>query len=78
MPITHKIYDSFDDGRGSKLEGKGKFSLTYQKCRIKFDISISQIGISGNLLTIIEYFLAIIYQREVLNGKASGWTFLHF
>ena len=74
LPITHKIYESFDDGRGSKLEGKGKFSLTYQKCWTKFDISLSQIGILGNLLTIIEYFLAIID----LNGKASRWTFLHF
>ena len=74
LSITHEIYKSFNDG----WEVKGVFfdiSKAFDKVWHQGVLfKLKQSGISGNLLKIMEDFLANLYQRVVLNGQAPKRT----
>ena len=74
LSITHEIYKSFDDGwevRGVFLDISKAFDKVWHQGVL---FKLKQSGISGNLLKIMEDFLANRYQRVVLNGQAPKWT----
>ena len=68
LSITHEIYKSFDDGwevRGVFLDISKAFDKVWHQGVL---FKLKQNGISGNLLKLMEDFLANRYQRVVLNG----------
>ena len=73
LSITHEIYESFD----VELEVRGVFlhiSKAFDKGRDDGIIYIlTQNGISGNLLNLLEDFLKERKQPIVLNGQISLW-----
>ena len=73
LSITHKIYNSFDEG----LEVKSVFldiSKAFDKvCHKGLLFKLSQNGISGNLLDLLSSFLSDRKQRVLLNGQTSEW-----
>ena len=73
LSITHEIYKSFDVG----LEVRSAF-LDISKAfhKVSHDgiiYKLTQNGISGNLLNLLEDFLKERKQRVVLNGQLSTW-----
>ena len=74
LSITHEIYKSFDDGwevKGVFLDISKAFDKVWDQ---GVSFKLKQNGISGNLLKIMEDFLANRYQRVVLNGQVSKWA----
>ena len=73
LSITHEIYESFDVG----LEARSVFldiSKAFHKVWHDGIIyKLTQDGISGNLLNILEDFLKERKQRVVLNAQVSTW-----
>ena len=71
LSITHKIYNSFDEG----LEVKSVFldiSKAFDKvCHKGLLFKLSQNGISGNLLDLLSSFVSDRKQRFLLNGRVS-------
>ena len=66
LSITHKIYNSFDEG----LEVRSVFFLI--KCGTKvFFLKLSQNSIFGNLLDLLSSFLRNRKQRVLFNGQTS-------
>ena len=71
--ITHEIFQSFDEGfevRSVFLDISKAFDKVWHKGLI---FTLSQNGISGNLLDILSDFLSDRKQRVVLNGQKSTW-----
>ena len=71
--ITHEIYESFDVGlevRSYFLDISKAFDKTWHD---GFIYKLTQDGISGNLLNLLEDFIKERKQRVVLNGQASIW-----
>ena len=74
LPITHDIYQSFDNGfqvRGVFLDISKAFNKVWHKGHI---YKLKQNGIVGNLLKTLADFLKDRKQRVVLNGKNSTWV----
>ena len=74
LSITHKIYQSFDDGfdvRSVFLDISKAFDKAWNDGII---FKLKQNGISGNLLNLLSNFLRNRKQRVVLNGQASPWV----
>ena len=71
LSITHEIHESFD----VELEVRGVFlDITKAFDKVWHDgiiYKLTQIGISGNLLNLLEDFLKERKQRVVLNGQVS-------
>ena len=73
LSITHEIYKSFDVGlevRSAFLEISKAFHKVWHDGII---YKLTQNGISGNLLNLLEDFLKERKQRVVLNGQLSTW-----
>ena len=73
LAITHKIYESFDDGfkvRGIFLDTSEAFYKVWHKGLI---FKLKQNSTSGNLLNLLCDFLRKRKQRVLLNGKVSDW-----
>ena len=74
LSITHKVYESFNVG----LEVRSVFldiSKIFEKVwHDGIVYKLTQNGISGNLLNLLEDFLKERKQRAVLNGQVSTWT----
>ena len=76
MEITHNIFSSFD--RNPTLETRAVF-LDISKA---FDevwhkgllFKLESVGISGDLLNIMESFLSERFQRVLLNGQSYRWA----
>ena len=75
VAITHNIFTAFD--ANPSLEVRGIFldlSKAFDKVSHEGLIyNLKNIGINGNLLSLIESFLHNMYQRVVLNGQSSKW-----
>ena len=73
LSITHEIYESFD----VELEVRSVFreiSKAFDKvCHDGIIYKLTQNGISGNVLNLLEDFLKERKQRVVLNGQVSAW-----
>ena len=72
LSITHEIHKSFDVG----LEVRSVFldiSKASDKVWHGIIYKLTQNGISGNLLNLLEDFLKERKQRVVLNGQVSTW-----
>ena len=72
IPITHEIYESFDDGfevRGVFLDISKVFDKVWHEGLL---LKLSLNGISGNLLKLLRDFLYCRKQRVVLNGQDSS------
>ena len=73
VAITHNIFTAFD--ANPSLEVRGIFldlSKAFDKVSHEGLIyNLKNIGINGNLLSLIESFLHNMYQRVVLNGQSS-------
>ena len=77
LSITHEIYKSFDDGwevRGVFLDISKAFDKVWHQGVL---FKLKQNGISGNLLKLMEDFLANRYQSVVLNGQVPKWAAVH-
>ena len=73
LSITHEIYESFDVGlevRSVFLDISKAFDKVWHDGII---YKLTQNGISGNLLNLLEDFLKERKQRVVLNGQVSTW-----
>ena len=73
LSITHEIYKSFDVGlevRSVFLDISKAFDKVWHDGII---YKLTQNGISGNLLNLLEDFLKERKQRVVLNGQVSTW-----
>ena len=73
LSITHEIYKSFDVGlevRSAFLDISKAFHKVWHDGII---YKLTQNGISGNLLNLLEDFLKERKQRVVLNGQLSTW-----
>ena len=73
LSITHEIYKSFDVGlevRSVFLDISKAFDKVWHDGII---YKLTQNGISGNLLNLLEDFLKERKQRIVLNGEVSTW-----
>ena len=75
ISITHEIYASFDanpslEGRGIFLDILKAFDRVWHEGLI---YKIKYMGVKGDLLALIEYFLFKRQQRVVLNGQESEW-----
>ena len=71
--ITHEIYESFDlelEVRSIFLDVSKAFDKVWHDGII---YKLTQNGISGNLLNLLENFLKERKQRLVLNGQVSPW-----
>ena len=76
ITITHEIFEAFDCN--PSLEVSSIFldiSKAFDKVRHEGLIyKIKSMGISGELLNLLENYLSDRYQRVVLNGQTSSWT----
>ena len=73
LSITHEIYESSDAGREVRsvfLDISKAFNKVWHDGII---YKLTQNGISGNLLNVLEDFLKERKQRVVLNGQFSAW-----
>ena len=73
LSITHEIYKSFDVGlevRSAFLDISKAFHKVWHDGII---YKLTQNGISGNLLNLLDDFLKERKQRVVLNGQLSTW-----
>ena len=73
LSITHEIYESFDVGlevRSVFLDISKAFDKVWHDGII---YKLTQNGISGNLLNLLEDFLKERKQRVVFNGRVSTW-----
>ena len=73
LSITHEIYKSFDVGlevRSAFLDISKAFHKVWHDGII---YKLTQNGISGNLLNLLEDFLKERKQHVVLNGQVSTW-----
>ena len=71
LSITHEIYKSFDDAwevRSVFLDISKAFDKVWHEALL---LKLKLNGISGNLLKIMEDFLANRYQRVALNVQVS-------
>ena len=74
LSIAHEILSAFDDGhevRGVFLDISRAFDRVGHECLL---FKLQQYGISGELITLIKYFLSCRKQRVVLNGQYSSWA----
>ena len=76
LAITHKIFKAFDCN--PPLEVRSVF-LGISKALDKvwhegLIYKLKSMGISGELLNLLENYLSGRYQRVVLNGQTSSWT----
>ena len=74
LSTAHEILSAFDDGhevRGVFLDISKAFDRVWHE-RLLF--KFKQYGISGELITLIKYFLSCRKQRVVLNGQHSSWA----
>ena len=77
LSITHEIYKSFDVGlkaRSVFLDISKAFDKVWHDGII---YKLTQNGISGNLLNLLEDFLKERKQRVVLNGQVSTWKYIN-
>ena len=73
IAISHKIFTAFDANPSLEIPGiyldlSKAFDRVWHKGLIH---KLKNIGIYGNLLSLIESFLHSRYQRVVLNGQSS-------
>ena len=76
LAITHEIFEAFDcnpslEVRSVFLDISKAFDNVWHKGLI---YKIKSMGISGELLNLLENYLSGRYQRVVLNGQTSSWT----
>ena len=76
LEITHNIFSSFDcnptlETRAVFLEISKAFNKVWHEGLV---FKLKSMGISGNLLTLMESFLSERYQRVLLNGQSSEWA----
>ena len=76
LAITHKIFEAFDcnpslEVRSVFLDISKAFDNVWHEGLI---YKIRSMGISGDLLNLLENYLSDRYQRVVLNGQTSSWT----
>ena len=74
--ITHEIFEAFDcnpslEVRSVFLDISKAFDKVWHEGLI---YKIKSMGISGELLNLLENYLSDRYQRVVLNGQTSSWT----
>ena len=76
LAITHEIFEAFDcnpalEVRSVFLDIAKAFDNVWHEGLI---YKIKSMGISGELLNLLENYLSDRYQRVVLNGQISSWT----
>ena len=76
ITITHEIFEAFDcnpslEVRSVFLDISKAFDKVWHETLI---YKIKSMGISGELLNLLENYLSDKYQRVVLNGQTSSWT----
>ena len=76
IEITHNIFSSFDcnptlETRAVFLDISKAFDKVWHRGLIH---KLESIGISGNLLNLMESFLSERYQRVLNNGQSSEWA----
>ena len=74
LSITHKILSAFDNGhevRGVFLDISKAFDRVWHEGLL---FKLQQNGKSGQLITLIKYFVSCRKQRVVLNGPHLSWT----
>ena len=76
IAITHEIFEAFDcnpslEVRSVFLDISKAFDKVWHEGLI---YKIKSMGISGELLNLLENYLSDRYQRVVLNGQTSSWT----
>ena len=74
LSITHKILSAFDNGhevRGVFLDISKAFDRVWHEGLL---FKLQQNGKSGELITLIKYFVSCRKQRVVLNGPHVSWT----
>ena len=76
LAITHEIFEAFDcnpslEVRSVFLDISKAFDNVWHEGLI---YKIKSMGISGELLNLLENYLSDRYQRVVLNGQTSSWT----
>ena len=72
LSIAHEILSVFDDGhevRGVSRDISKAFDRVWREGLL---FKLRQNGISGELITLIKYFLSCRKQRVVLNGQHSS------
>ena len=76
IAITNEIFEAFDcnpslEVRSVFLDISKAFDKVWHEALI---YKIKSMGISGELLNLLENYLSDRYQRVVLNGQTSSWT----
>ena len=76
LEITHNIFSSFDcnptlETRAVFLDISKSFDKVWHEGLI---FKLQSMGISGNLLNLMNSFLSERYQRVLLNGQSSEWA----
>ena len=76
LSIVHDIYANFDQSpnlevRANFLDISKAFDKVWHEGLI---FKLQNIGISGNLLSLLKSFLNNRFQRVVLNGQCSNWS----
>ena len=76
IEITHNIFSSFDcnptlETRAVFLDISKAFDKVWHRGLIH---KLESIGISGNLLNLMESFLSERYQRVLINGQSAEWA----
>ena len=76
LAITHEIFEAFDSNpslefRSVFLDISKAFDNVWHEGLL---YKIKSMGISGELLNLLENYLSDRYQRVVLNGQTSSWT----
>ena len=76
LEITHNIFSSFDcnptlETRAAFLDILKAFDKVWHESLI---FKLQSMGVSGNLLSLMNSFLSERYQRVLLNGKSSEWA----
>ena len=72
LAITHEIFEAFDCN--PSLEVRSVFLDISNVWHEGLIYKIKSMGISGELLNLLENYLSDRYQRVVLNGQTSSWT----
>ena len=74
LSVAHEILSAFDDGhevRGVFLDISKAFDRVWHEGLL---FKLQQSGKSGELITLIKYFVSCRKQRVVLNGPHVSWT----